>query len=83
MNKKLKMPVLYSCVYKKVYLEALFITQSHLVSKENKNIVQEMNKCIKNLFTFKVSCRTILALCYCQIYLHFLLFISDIQYKCR
>lgn len=63
MNKKLEMPVLYSCVYQKVYLEALFIIQSHLVAKENKNIVQEMNKHIKNLFTFKVSCKTILALC--------------------
>lgn len=47
MNKNLEMPVLYSCIYKKVYLEALFIIQSHLVAKESKNIVQEMNKHIK------------------------------------
>lgn len=67
MNKKLEMPVLYSYAYKKVYLEALFIIQSHLVAKENKNMFQEMNKHIKNLFNFKVSCRTILASCYCQI----------------
>jgi len=41
-----------------------FIIQSHLVAKDNKDIVQEMNKHIKNLFTFKVSCKTILSLCW-------------------
>lgn len=68
MNKKLEMPVLYSYAYKEVCLEALFIIQSHLVAKENKNMVQEMKKHIKNLFTFKVSCKTILASYYCQIH---------------